>query len=132
MPQYQKNALKIWLEKSKKEIDILNKNLKNKDLYYSYFIGQQAFEKLFKILISIHWLDFEKTHNLLDLYTIAKNIYWDDLDFLKWNSIIFDKLSTMFFDERYWFDRINYVQEEIEQITSILEKLSVFASDKLA
>ena len=54
MPQYQKNALKIWLEKSKKEIDILNKNLKNKDLYYSYFIGQQAFEKLFKILISIH------------------------------------------------------------------------------
>lgn len=131
MPQYKKQALMTWFNRATKELDMIKRNSENKEFFYSYFLWQQAFEKIFKILISIYWADFEKTHDISELYNKVKNIYWSDITFLEWNSILFDKLNSMYFDERYWLDRITYNEDEILASIELLEKLVKFTKKKL-
>ena len=56
---------KIWWERSKKDLEVAEKNFKNKDYYASAFFCQQAIEKALKSININKGLGLIKTHDLL-------------------------------------------------------------------
>jgi HEPN domain-containing protein len=94
-----RKIVREWLQKAEEDLNFASSNLQEGNSYYAQicFHFHQASEKYLKSYIFAYDLEFEKTHNLIQLLTICSSQNPEILSLMK----ECERLNTAYIDTRY-------------------------------
>lgn len=126
-----------WLlGKARKDLDKLISNIKNDDLYLSYFLAQQCIEKCMKVLLSHAEIDFPKSHDLAKLWDLFTHVFRENEKIINGYgkyAALYSTLTALYQEERYgmWFDE-EYDNDDIQEIVTVCEELYILTKEAIA
>jgi HEPN domain-containing protein len=111
-----------WLQKADEDLNFAKSNLQEENNYYAQicFHFHQASEKYLKSYIVAYDLEFEKTHNLIQLLTICSSQDSEILSLMK----ECERLNTAYIDTRYpvhW--PVDYTRDKTLSMKKDAEKI---------
>ena len=126
-------GIKWLLDMARKDLDKLISNVKNDDLYLSYFLAQQCIEKCMKVLLSHAEVDFPKSHDLAKLRDLFTHVFSENdiiIDGFGKHAALYSALTSLYQEERYgmWFDE-EYDHEDIKEMIEICEELYLLTKE---
>ena len=112
-----------WLHKADEDLNFARINLEEGNNFYAQicFHFHQAAEKYLKSFIVAYVLEFEKTHNLMNLLTACSSIDTSLLSLME----ECERLNTAYIDTRYpvhW--PTDYTKEKASKLRSDAEKIA--------
>ncbi len=111
-----------WLQKAEEDLDFAENNLQERNNYYAQicFHFHQSAEKYLKAYIVAYDLEFEKTHNLIQLLNVCSSQNDTILTLMK----ECERLNTAYIDTRYpvhW--PVDYTRDKALNMKKDIEKI---------
>ena len=120
---------KLWLDQAEKDLKVCEHelNLPKEEVVLEAvcFHAQQASEKSLKAFLSLHDVQFGKTHNLEFLITLCSKV---DIDF---SSLDMGNLSSYAVEIRYPEKKISLTLTEAKKCYELAEALKAFVTQKI-
>ncbi|MFA4917938.1 MAG: HEPN domain-containing protein [Thermodesulfovibrionales bacterium] len=115
--------VKEWLHKADEDLNFAKINLEEGNNFYAQicFHFHQAVEKFLKSFIVAYDLEFEKTHNLMNLLTVCSLIDTSLLSFME----ECERINTAYIDTRYpvhW--PTDYTKDKASKFRSDADKVA--------
>ncbi|MEM5820944.1 MAG: HEPN domain-containing protein [Candidatus Aenigmatarchaeota archaeon] len=122
------NSKNKWIEYANEDLEEAKEKLLKKKYRYACYFAQQAAEKFLKAFLIQNDKPFRKTHNILELIEMCKEI---DGDFENLKKENVELLTSYAIVSRYPEFEIEISEEEAKEAIEIAEKVKEFVLKKL-